>query len=227
MSAAGASNNQGPGPRYATPNDVLNAMATLPEDERLRLWRIANHCAQVRGLAEGGEELLSEALDRAIGREGNDRWDMDGNDFFTFMHRVINTAAKALERRLYVDRKDRTRGMRYTSGTGDGTNEGKDLLDQCPSPTVDEWRAYDAKEAAEGIYELFLGDEAALTVIRGWFDGSTRAEIMEVLGVSVTGYETIERRIDRKVKRAGLTFSPEVDSWHRGERATSRNFQTS
>lgn len=227
MSATGAGNNQGAGPRYAMPGDVLDAMEVLPEGERMRLLRVADLCARARGLAEGGEELLSEALHRALGREGGDRWDMNGYDFFTFMHRVINTAAKALERRLYVDRKDRAKGMRYTSGTGDGPNEGKDLLDQCMSPVVDEWRAYDAKEAVERICDLFVGDEAALTVIRGWFDGSTRAEIMELLSVSVTGYETIERRIDRKVKRAGLTFTPEVDSWHRGERATSRNFQTS
>jgi len=227
MSATGAGNGQGAEPRYATPDDVLDAMEALPEGERRRLLRVANLCARARGLAEDGEELLSEALHRALDREGDYRWDIDGHDFLTFMHRVINTAAKALERRLYVDRKDRTKGMRYTSGTGDGPNEGKDLLDQYPSPAVDEWRTYDAKQAVERICNLFVGDETALTVIRGWFDGSTRAEIMEVLGVSVTGYETIERRIDRKIKRAGLTFSPEVDSWHKGERATSRNFQTS
>lgn len=224
--SATVTNSQGAGPRYAAPGDVLDAMDGLPEIERRRLLRVAGRCAWARGLAEDGEELLSEALYRALSREGDDRWDMNACDFSAFMRRVINTAAKALERRLYVDRKDRSKGLRYTSGTSDGAGA-PDLLDQCPSPEADEWRVYDAKEAVGRIYALFDGDELARAVIRGWFDGATRAEIMEAMGVSVKGYETIERRIDRRVKRAGLTFTPEVDTWRRNDRATSRNFQTS
>lgn len=224
--SATVTNSQGTGPRYAAPGDILDALEALPEEEVGRLLRFADLCARLRGLPDGGRELMSETLHRTLNREGDDRWDMSVEDFRAFMRRAVETAAKGLENRLYVDRKDRGKGMRYASGTGDGPGS-PDLLDQCPSPAVDDWRAYDAKEAVARIFALFDGDEPARAVIRCWFDGLTRAEIMEAMGVSVKGYEAIERRIDRRVKRAGLTFTPEVDTWRRNDRGTSRNFQTS
>jgi hypothetical protein len=114
-------------------------------------------------------------------------------------------------------------GRRYVSGTaedGDGTN----LLDQFPSPQVDDWRAYDAKAEVEALYSLFSSDSDALMMLDRVFDGSKRAEIMEELKLSVTEYATTMRRIERTLERTGKSFTAEVDSWWKNNDQAKKNF---
>lgn len=214
MSANQPMSSQVVRPRYATPGELAEAVEALSDDEKWKLRLLAHLCARSRGLREGGEELFYESLYRALQREGDDRWDMTACDIFIFMRRAIDTTAKTLENQLYVDRNDRSRGFRYTSGTSTDPEQ-TDLLDQYPSPWIDHCRAYDAKEMVEKIFKLFEGDEAAIALIRRWFDMTPRGQIMEELGLSVQDYETIERRINRKIRRAGIQFTPEVDAWRR------------
>jgi RNA polymerase sigma-70 factor (ECF subfamily) len=73
--------------------------------------------------------------------------------------------------------------------------------------TPDPERVVAAAQALSDIYDLFLGDNAALKVITGLADGLTAAEICEAYGLSDREYDTTRKRMRRALLRADLDWS--------------------
>lgn len=213
------------GPKYATADEVLAAMKALTSEEEQKLYAIALRQARTRGLVDRGADLLQESYARVLNCDAERRWNTNeyGGNFFKFLAGVICSIANSWKRQMYVKHGDPDLGRRYVSGTaedGDRTN----LLDQFPSPQVDDWRAYDAKAEVEAIYNLFGNDSDTLMVLDRLFDGSKRAEIIEELNLSATEYATTMRRIERTLERTGKSFKAEVDAWRKNNDQAKKNF---
>lgn len=212
-------------PSYATAAQVAAAVAALTTEEEQKLYVIAHRQASVRGLVDQGPDLLNEAYARVLNCDAERRWNMNeyGGSFFKFMAGVICSIANSWKKQMYVKHTAPDLGRRYVSGTADD-GQGTDLLDRCPSPSVDDWRAYDARVEVGAIYGLFAKDPEALRMLDKLLDGSKRAEIMAELGITPTEYATTLRRIERTLERSGKSFSPEVDAWQTNSSQAKKNF---
>ncbi|HEY3908464.1 MAG TPA: hypothetical protein VGM07_01080 [Stellaceae bacterium] len=168
----------------APPRDIGEALATLSEDDLLRLRAIAR--LRARSLPGGisWSDLLHEAMVRALA--GTRPWS-PGVPLLAFLAGVM---------RSLCDEQWRRRRLQDT--LRDQENAG---------PVGDPERVYAAAEALAAIHRLFASDGAATRVIIGLLDGMTADEIRRYYGLSPVEYDTARRRIRRALLRHGLTWS--------------------
>jgi len=136
-------------------------------------------------------DLLQEAFSRIL--EGGRNWPSD-IEFLPFMAQVMRSIASTERRK--TDSRPELRvvphhGEQLTFDTVADPNG-------TPEDIVGEW---DELAAAR---ELFAGDDTATTYIDAIVAGFRRQEIMELCDLDANGYETVTRRIKRRLEKRSL-----------------------
>jgi DNA-directed RNA polymerase specialized sigma24 family protein len=174
------------GGRYGVPprRDVGAALATLSEEDLLRLRAIAR--LRARSLPDGmsWSDLLHEAVLRAL--TGARPWP-PGVSLLAFLAGVM--------RSICDEQWRHHRRQRDLPAPGDGG--GAD----------DPERACAAAEALVAIQRLFASDAAALKVITGLISGMAAQDIRRYYDLTGVEYDTTRRRIRRTLLRHDLGWS--------------------
>lgn len=165
---------------------MAQALASLPDDELLRLRALAR--LRSRSLPGGvaWSDLLHEAVVRAL--SGTRPWPPD-LPLVTFLAGIMRSLCSEIWRR-----------HRRHDVLFDQTEVEKATSD-------DPERAYAAMEALATIDRLFAADTTAMKIIAGLRDGLTAEEIRLHYGVSDVEYDTGRRRMRRALLRYGLTWT--------------------
>jgi DNA-directed RNA polymerase specialized sigma24 family protein len=164
--------------------DVGAALATLSEEDLLRLRAIAR--LRARSLPGGisWSDLLHEAVLRALA--GTRPWP-PGVPLLAFLAGVMRSLCDELWRRHR--RQDHLPIPDHAGGPDDPE------------------RACAAVEALAAIQRLFASDEAALKVITGLIGGMAAEDIRRQYALTAVEYDTTRRRMRRTLLRHGLTWS--------------------
>jgi len=187
----------------ATLEEITAAIEALTPGEWVKLRRYADYRTFHLGpKAEGrtGDDLLNTALTDLL--EDTRRWNKAKVGFFRFLTGAItsissNWAKSFKQQETPVTEVDLLR----TNDEGEVVNP----LDSAPSRRPDPEQTLHQKQTLEQIETLFKGDEKAQMVLMAWQDGFDPAGVRELWGLSQNDYNTIVRRIRRRLDEAGLT----------------------
>ena len=171
-------------PAVPPQRDVSAALATLSEEDLLRLRAIAR--LRARSLPDGmsWSDLLHEAVLRAL--TGARPWP-PGLSLVAFLAGVMRSIGDEQWRR---HRRQRDLPAPSDSGGAD-----------------DPERACAAAEVLVAIQRLFLSDTAALKVITGLINGMAAEDIRRHYDLTTVEYDTTRRRIRRTLLRHSLGWS--------------------
>lgn len=164
--------------------DIRAALATLPEDDLLRLRAIARLRARALPGSNSWSDLLHEAVLRAL--SGARPWP-PGVPLLAFLAGVMRSLCDEQWRRH--------------------RRETVLLSLEAAGPADDPERAYAASQALAAIHRLFASDEAALKVITGLIGGMEAEAIRHHYGLTAVEYDTTRRRMRRAMLRHGLAWS--------------------
>jgi DNA-directed RNA polymerase specialized sigma24 family protein len=174
--------------KVASSLEVAKALAALSKADLLRLKRIGQ--LRAAGLASvGWEDLLNEAIGRAIG--GERQWPLDV-PFIGFLVQTIRSIAHEYRRRAQEERH--AHEMRGQPGVNNGS-----ALHPHAQDRVTPERLLIAKDAITRIEALFAEDHFALEVLRGLALGLSPEEIITRMGTTRTRYASAQRRIRRQL----------------------------
>ena len=201
-----------PEEQAATVAQVLDAIDTMTSGDAARLKGFAASKSRRRGhLPDGrdGDDLLSAAL--MMVSAGQRRWNPSKVPFTTFligaMRSFANHARKAsVTDVLQVAQSESDLGTQEVTGTLDTIIPADPYaFGSAPPPNPEDQMLQDQekREACELISEFensCSGDWEAQLVMEAWRDGLDGRAIRNDLGLSVTEYETIVRRLRRKAK---------------------------
>ena len=174
--------------------DVSAALAGLSNAELLRLNALARLWTRGMPGTLSSADVLQEAIARAL--DGSRKWPA-GVPILAFLSGVMRSICddhwrqQAREARVLVRAADAADARAEVVGAAN------------PDPE----RVVAAAQAMSDIYELFVGDNAALKVITGLADGLTAAEICETYGLSEREYDTTRKRMRRALLRADFDWS--------------------
>jgi len=174
--------------------DVAAALCALSNAELLRLNALAR--LWTRGMPEtlSWADVLQEAIARAL--DGSRTWP-PGVPILAFLSGVMRSICDDHWRQHVRE----ARVIVRSADAGDARAEG------VSAATPDPERVVAAAQALSDIYDLFVGDGAALKVITGLADGLTAAEICETYGLSEREYDTTRKRMRRALLRADVEWS--------------------
>ena len=174
--------------RYSTREEAHDAIQNLHESEFAKLMLIARSFARKRRLNAADAEpddLLQEAITKTL--DGRRRWSREVN-IVKHLDRVMESDSGHLVERRALEAK---RGREHMYDP--------DLLPEPasvePSP---EARVRD-RDALDNVLASFAGDEQALQLIRLKSEDLSASEIRPQLGMSKTEYDTVTKRIRRRV----------------------------
>ena len=164
--------------------DVGAALATLSEEDLLRLRAIARLRARSLPGDMSWSDLLHEAVLRAL--TGARPWP-PGVPLLAFLAGIMRSLCDEQWRR------HRRQGDLPTPHDGGRADDPK--------------RACAAAEALAAIQRLFASDAAALKVITGLMNGMAAEDIRRHYNLTAVEYDTTRRRIRRTMLRHGLAWS--------------------
>ena len=174
--------------RYATREEAHDAIQDLQELDFAKLMVIARSFARKRRLAAVDAEpddFLQEAITKTL--DGRRRWRREVS-IIRHLDRVMESDSGHLAERRELETK---RGREHMYDP--------DLLPEPasvePSP---EARVRD-RDALDDVLASFAGDAQALQLIRLKGDDLSASEIRRQLGMSKTEYDTVTKRIRRRV----------------------------
>jgi hypothetical protein len=187
----------------ATFEEITAAIEALTPGEWAKLRRYADYRTFYLGpKAEGrtGDDLLSTALTDLLG--DTRRWNKAKVGFFRFLTGAITSISSNWAKSFKQVESPVTEADLLRTD-----NEGKvsSPLDSEPSRRPDPEQARHHKQTLDRIETLFEGDEKARMVLMAWDDGYDAARVRELWGLSQNDYNTIVRRIRRRLNDAGLT----------------------
>lgn len=181
--------------RIIKPTETALALKLLTQTELLKLKAIAR--LHARGLPPdvGWEDLLQEAITRAL---LGSRVQPDGVPVVGFLAGVMRSLRAEHWRRVQrSDSRPVVRGEDEKSG---------ELEPRDPRPGPE--RALAAHQELAVIERLFADDPVAQQIINGLAAGLSAQEIRDACGLSKTEYDSARKRMRRALLREGLTCTP-------------------
>lgn len=173
--------------RHASEEETALAFAALSTADYVRLGRIAQ--LRARGLPEvDWRDLVQEATERTL--SGSRRWPLDV-PFLAFLAETVRSVASEAWRRRA---RERTR-------TASAEPEALDQLEAVADDAPDPERAAVARDLAERLSALFADDPQAHALLSGMAEGLSPSELASRLGVEARTYDTVRRRMRRKLAR--------------------------
>ncbi len=174
--------------------DVAAALGALSNAELLRLNALARVWTRGMPGTLSWADVLQEAIARALG--GSRKWP-SGVPILAFLSGVMRSICDD-------HRRNQVREARVIVRSADAADA---RAEEVSVATPDPERVVAAAQALSDIYDLFVGDNAALKVITGLADGLTAAEICETYGLSEREYDTTRKRMRRALLRADVDWS--------------------
>ena len=174
--------------------DVAAALGALSNAELLRLNALARLWTRGMPGTLSWTDVLQEAIARAL--DGSRKWP-PGVPILAFLSGVMRSICDDHWRHHVRE----ARVIVRSADAADARTE--DVSAATPDPE----RVVAAAQALSDIYDLFVGDNAALQVITGLADGLTAAEICERYGLSEREYDTTRKRMRRALLRADVDWS--------------------
>lgn len=168
-------------------DEVRERVAGLTGIEALKLEQIAR-----RFVAPGDAgDLMQEAFSRIL--EGARNWPSD-LEFLPFMVQVMRSIASTERRKANRRPELRAVPQHGEQLAFDAVADPKGT----PDEIIGEWDELSAARA------LFADDETATTYIDAIVAGFRRPEIMELCDLDANGYDTVTRRIKRRLEKRSL-----------------------
>jgi DNA-directed RNA polymerase specialized sigma24 family protein len=159
--------------RTATSDEVRVAIEALTPQEVKRLALVGR--AYARSLGDQGDDLVAEALHRAL--DGRRKWKPDSVGFLPFILGVM----KSVRREYFAD----------TEIDGDAK------VDAVSAPAPNAERTLIAVQTLEACEREFADDHEVLLLIQGFREDKTGTEICAELGMTRSEFETVRRRMTR------------------------------
>jgi RNA polymerase sigma-70 factor (ECF subfamily) len=180
--------------RVIKPTETALALKLLTPTELLKLKAIAR--LHARGLPPdvGWEDLLQEAITRAL---LGSRVQPEGVTAVGFLAGVMRSLKAEHWRRV-------RRGERRAEVRGEEDPRQVEPRDPRPDPE----RALAARQELDAIERLFAEDHQALQIIAGLASGLSAHEIRAATCLSKTDYDSARKRMRRALLREGLTCTP-------------------
>lgn len=181
--------------------EICRAIESLTPEELLRLREFA--LWRVKGLGrkrigKDHEDLMQEAVARTVA--GDRRWNQSSVTFVTHLLGAMRSISNHWATQLTGDDSIRFSELDDTAPNGYIGNP----LDLVPSEAAGPEAQLAIKEEVEAIEQLFADDAAAARVIDCMRRGLSGPQTQEATGYSRTEYETVMKRIRRRVRRAAM-----------------------
>ena len=174
--------------RYATREEAHDAIEDLQKSDFAKLMLIARSFARKRRLNAADaepEDLLQEAIAKTL--DGRRRWSREVS-IVRHLDRVMESDSGHLAERRTLEAK---RGREHMYDP--------DLLPEPASLEPSPEASVRNRDALDNVLTSFAGDEQALQLIRLKGDDLSASEIRHQLGMSKTEYDTVTKRIRRRV----------------------------
>ena len=169
--------------QFATPQEVRSAIQNLQNADYSKLMIIAKHFAKYRlkGTVSEPGDLLHRAIVKTI--DGRRHWNRQFS-IVKHLDRVMESDSSHEAERAARDFSQRPK-------------DNVELVDRQPSP---EARLL-SREALKDPLNLFAGDEIALKLLHLRSDDLSASEIQLALNIKKVEYDTVTRRIRRRVAK--------------------------
>ena len=187
----------------ATPADIAAAIDALSVADWARLRRFANYrIFRLGPKAEGrkGDDLLQTALTSLL--EDTRRWNKNEVPFLLFLIGAMRSISSNWARAY-----DKEEAPMMDSDLQKTNEEGRIFspLQAVPDPRPDPAEQLHDKQTLNLIENMFKGDEKAQMVLTAWQEGYDPAGVRELWDLSQNDYNTVVRRIRRRLAAAGLS----------------------
>ena len=200
----------------ASIQEVRHALQAMTTEELQRLDKYARYRVAQLGpsaVDEGGldettyKELLHQAVLSLL--EGNRRWKPDAVDLVHFLIGAMRSISSN-----WIAKHTRTEQPILESSLIKSGDEkaARSPLDNTPSPDASPEKEAEALEEERRfesligqVESLFTDDDEAALVLTCWKEQMKGPEVKKDLGLNATQYNTIVRRIKRRIEREGLT----------------------
>lgn len=170
--------------RFATPQEARDAIDNLQRADHAKLLAIARGFARtrLRNSFVASEDLLHDAIVKTL--DGCRRWNR-GVSILKHLDRVMESdAGHVVEQRV-------------AHGTGQLPENHPEPAAHEPSPEA----RLQACDELEDLVALFSEDKIALDLLHLKGDGFSASEIQRELGIGKTQYETVTKRIRRRLAK--------------------------
>ena len=167
--------------QYATREEAHNAIQHLQDSDFVKLMVIARSFTKTRlsGAVVGADDLLQEAIAKTLA--GQRRWNRNVS-IIRHLDRVMESDSGHLaERRV----REQTHPL----------DDHPEIATHDPSPES----RLRFSETLDKVLALFTGDERALQLIHLKGEDHSASEIREKLGMSKLEYDTVSKRIRRRL----------------------------
>lgn len=182
----------------ASAQEIWRAIESLTPEELLRIrafaiWRIRGLGRKSNG--KDHEDLMQEAVTRTVA--GDRRWNESSVSFVAHLLGAMRSISSHWARQLTADDPFLFSELDEMTPNGYIGNP----VDLVPAEAAGPEAQLAIKQEVEAIEKLFVGDAAAARVIECVRRGLSGPKTQEATGYSKTEYETVMKRIRRRVRR--------------------------
>jgi DNA-directed RNA polymerase specialized sigma24 family protein len=195
MKRSQKSSTRVPDEEAASANDVMAELASLSDEQCLRLQRYAQ--SRVGGLGRGSlssdaTALLSEAILATC--DGDRRWHKTSVDFFGHLIGVIHSKSSHLHKKAASNKT-------YLESDVIAEGQAGSPIENSPSLSPNPEASLLAHEAVERIESAVAERPIGWMILEARREGMNRAEIIEEFQISGTEYDTNLRWLRRTVQK--------------------------
>lgn len=184
--------------KVATVEEIGSAIEKLTKGEWAKLHSFARNRARMmalRGSAFTEEDLVSEAVVSLL--EERRHWNPRKVDFLGVLMGAVRSIASNYK--TATESGHFALPASQVSSAEDIEDEAPTMVDLLPDSRPSPEKALTIRNLVFEVYESFSEDPEALVIMDGLRDLMTGSEIIEALEIDRKAYETIVRRIRRKI----------------------------
>lgn len=198
--------------RVATPVEIDAAVESLSPADWYRLRKFADYhilLLQEKTGDRRGPDLLNAAFERLL--EGSRKWDKTKVDFMGFLYGAMRSIANSWLRKKVSPTEAPVLASALVKEDDDGNLS--DPAEEFASSPPDHATMLVYQKTLEQVNEVCADDQELQMVLEGFKDGLDPADIRKLWGLSQTEYNTIVRRMRRRLDGAGIT-DPKMEHRH-------------
>ncbi len=198
--------------RVATPGEINAAIDGLSSADWYRLKKFADYHILPLGDKAGdrrGPDLLNAAFERLL--DGSRKWDKTKVGFMGFLFGAMRSIANHWLRKKVSPTEAPVLASALIKEDEDGNLS--DPTEEFASEAPDQATMLVYQKTLEQINDACADDEEIQMVLEGFKEGLDPAAIRELWSLSQTQYNTIVRRMRRRLDGAGIT-DPTMEHRH-------------
>lgn len=186
----------------ATPAEIIAAIESLTEADFQRLRAFARRRIRLLGAKageKGEEDLLHDAVTDLM--SDTRRWNKTKVGFMAFLCGAMKSMSSNWAKAY---RPDDVPVLATNLERMDKDGNELSPYEKARDASFNPEQKIEFSQILAETNSLLADDKAALGVLEGWYEGFSPAEIRELESLSQNDYDTIVRRIRRRIKAAGL-----------------------